>query len=125
MQMQGGRSMGMGQYGHIGGMVAPTGPGGQYNPSPIARPQVSESQSWGRGGYEQSPPLLGAQAAAGAPPGGKHQYFSPEAGTEGSEEPLATEKAETEQDAPAEATALESGAGASEAAVSEEAPAQA
>ena len=78
MQMQGGRSMGMGQYGHIGGMVAPTGPGGQYNPSPIARPQVSESQSWGRGGYEQSPPLLGAQAAAGAPPGGKHQYFSPE-----------------------------------------------
>ena len=36
MQMQTGRGMGMGQYGHIGAVVP-----GQYNPSPIARPQVA------------------------------------------------------------------------------------
>ena len=36
-QMQ--RSMGLGQYNPLGGLVQPTVPG-QYNPSPIARPQV-------------------------------------------------------------------------------------
>lgn len=40
-QMQ--RSMGLGQYNPLGGLVQPTVPG-QYNPSPIARPQVSMSQ---------------------------------------------------------------------------------
>ena len=40
-QMQ--RSMGLGQYNHLGGLVQPTVPG-QYNPSPIARPQVSLSE---------------------------------------------------------------------------------
>jgi len=35
--------MGLGQYNPLGGLVQPTVPG-QYNPSPIARPQVSLSQ---------------------------------------------------------------------------------
>merc|ERR1719319_860713 len=56
--------MGMGQYGHIGGMVQPNVPG-QYNPSPIARPQP--------------PATMGPGSLAGAA-GGKqiNQYFSPE-----------------------------------------------
>ena len=38
-QMQ--RTMGLGQYNHLGGLVQPAPVPGQYNPSPIARPQVT------------------------------------------------------------------------------------
>ena len=73
MQMQTGRGMGMGQYGHIGAVVP-----GQYNPSPIARPQVSEGgqqAGWGRG-YSATPPQ--PTATQSTPTSGKqmNQYFS-------------------------------------------------
>ena len=72
MQMQTGRGMGMGQYGHIGAVVP-----GQYNPSPIARPQVSEGgqPGWGRG-YSATPPQ--PPATQSTPTSGKqmNQYFS-------------------------------------------------
>ena len=70
--MQTGRGMGMGQYGHIGAVVP-----GQYNPSPIARPQVSEGgqPGWGRG-YSATPPQ--PPATQSTPTSGKqmNQYFS-------------------------------------------------
>jgi len=71
--------MGMGQYGHIGGMVQPNVPG-QYNPSPIARPQP--------------PATMGPGSLAGAA-GGKqiNQYFSPEGAADTTEEVVAGEKA--------------------------------
>merc|ERR1711974_449238 len=83
----GGRGMGMGQYGHIGAVVP-----GQYNPSPIARPQVSEGgqPGWGRG-YSATPPQ--PPATQSTPTSGKqmNQYFS-EAGADASEEGPVGEK---------------------------------
>merc|ERR1712181_99257 len=67
----------MGQYGHIGAVGVP---GQQYNPSPIARPQVSEQggqPGWGRG-YSATPPHQ-PPATQSAPTSGKqqmNQYFS-------------------------------------------------
>lgn len=132
IQMQSGRSMGMGQYGHIGGMVQPTVPPGQYNPSPIARPQVSDSQSWGRG-YEltpsmQQPTNQPVVTGLGAQGGSKqiNQYFSPEC-ADSVEEASAPEKAEAEMEAGAEPSSHEASqeATSSQPTQQEEAPAQA
>lgn len=113
MQMQTGRSMGMGQYGHIGGMVQPAVPG-QYNPSPIARPQVSESHSWGRP-YELTPPMQQPAAQTvvsglgGCQGGGKqiNPYFNAESGGEGGEEAAVTDKVEPETEPTAESSSHE------------------
>jgi len=113
MQMQTGRSMGMGQYGHIGGMVQPAVPG-QYNPSPIARPQVSESHSWGRP-YELTPPMQQPAAQTvvsglgGCQGGGKqiNPYFNAESGGEGGEETAVTDKVEAETEPTAESSSHE------------------
>jgi len=113
MQMQTGRSMGMGQYGHIGGMVQPAVPG-QYNPSPIARPQVSESHSWGRP-YELTPPMQQPAAQTvvsglgGCQGGGKqiNPYFNAESAGEGGEEAAVTDKVEPETEPTAESSSHE------------------
>jgi len=82
----------MGQYGHIGAVGVP---GQQYNPSPIARPQVSEQggqPGWGRG-YSATPPHQ-PPATQSAPTSGKqqmNQYFS-EGGADASEEGTVGEK---------------------------------
>jgi len=133
IQMQSGRSMGMGQYGHIGSMVQSGVPGGvgqvgQYNPSPIARPQVSESGGWGRG-YE---PVANQPQVSGLGPQGQakqiNQYFGPEGGAETTEEVVAPEKAEADIESSTEPAVPDAGspeAGGASTTQQEEAPAQA
>merc|ERR1719341_143735 len=88
-QMQ--RSMGLGQYNPLGGLVQPTVPG-QYNPSPIARPQVSLSQ----GGA-----LMTGAGVQGQINKQMNQYFNQEGVDsdkyEGGEEVVAADKGDAEE----------------------------
>jgi len=105
-QMQ--RSMGLGQYNHLGGLVQPTVPG-QYNPSPIARPQVGQDQVLSQGGSHH--PLLQVSLSQGQMAGQAgvqgqinkqiNQYFNQEGVDsdkyEGGEEVSAADKGDSEE----------------------------
>jgi len=88
-QMQ--RTMGLGQYNPLSGLVQPTVPG-QYNPSPIARPQVSMAQ----GGA-----MMAGQSVQGQINKQMNQYFNQEGVDsdkyEGGEEVVAADKVDAEE----------------------------
>jgi len=89
-QMQ--RSMGLGQYNPLSGLVQPTVPG-QYNPSPIARPQVV---SMAQGGA-----MMAGQSVQGQINKQMNQYFNQEGVDsdkyEGGEEVVAADKVDAEE----------------------------
>jgi len=90
-QMQ--RTMGLGQYNPLGGLVQPTVPG-QYNPSPIARPQVV---SMAQGGAL----MTGQAGVQGQINKQMNQYFNQEGVDsdkyEGGEEVAAADKGDAEE----------------------------
>jgi len=83
--------MGLGQYNPLGGLVQPNVPG-QYNPSPIARPQVSLSQ----GGA-----LMAGAGVQGQINKQMNQYFNQEGVDndkyEGTEDGVAADKVDSEE----------------------------
>merc|ERR1712242_157146 len=89
-QMQ--RTMGLGQYNPLSGLVQPTVPG-QYNPSPIARPQVV---SMAQGGA-----MMAGQSVQGQINKQMNQYFNQEGVDsdkyEGGEEVVAADKVDAEE----------------------------
>jgi len=89
-QMQ--RTMNLGHFNNVSGLLQqPTVPG-QYNPSPIARPQVSHSQTG---------VMTGAGASSGQLSKQMNQYFNQDGGEgakyEAGEESLTADKADKEE----------------------------
>jgi len=81
------RSMQLGHFNNLSGLVQQQTVAGQYNPSPIARPQVSHSQG---------PMMSGGQLSKQM-----NQYFNQDGGEtakyDAGEETLATDKVDTEE----------------------------
>merc|ERR1719150_1562308 len=89
-QMQ--RTMNLGHFNNVSGLLQQPTVAGQYNPSPIARPQVSHSQTGVMAGTGQSSGQLSKQM---------NQYFNQDGGEgakyEASEESLAADKVDKEE----------------------------